>query len=205
VPPRTYDLTEGHTNIEITLDGYYNEGLLIAHIQNTSTHGADGDLVGENNIQSLLNKTLESPIINGALSGTAIELSEDLVSDSDTMVPSVKAVKAYVDSQAGAVTLPATRLAFGNALDNIDSSPDLTWTDADKLLRTPNLVLTSHVLGPITAGNLEYDGTNLYFSLSNTERYPVLLDNITDGQNITVGTTTGTQIGTAPDQKIGFF
>jgi len=102
------------------------------------------------------------------------------------------------------VTLPETLLAFGDSNNKLSSDSSLYWDNDNKRLHVPNLVLTQTALGAIVPGNLEYDG-NLYFSPSGLERYQVLLDTLDDGQNITFGTSVGSQIGTASNQKIGFF
>jgi 2-keto-3-deoxy-6-phosphogluconate aldolase len=54
------------------------------------------------------------------------------------------------------------------------------------------------------AGSFEYDGAELYFSPSTT-RLKVLRDTFTEATNITLGTVTGSKIGTATTQKLGFF
>ncbi len=54
------------------------------------------------------------------------------------------------------------------------------------------------------AGSVEYDGTELYFTRAST-RLKVLMDTPVDGTNITLGTVTGTKIGVATNNKIGFF
>lgn len=54
------------------------------------------------------------------------------------------------------------------------------------------------------AGAIEYNGTELFFTRSST-RLKVLLDTPVDGTNITLGTTTGTKIGTGTTEKLGFW
>lgn len=50
--------------------------------------------------QTLTNKTLTSPVINTEVSGTAIDTDVTLTGNSDTKLPSQKAVKTYVDTKA---------------------------------------------------------------------------------------------------------
>ena len=57
------------------------------------------------NAETLSNKTLTSPVLNGTLSGTAFLDEDDLSSDSDTAVASQQSIKAYVDSQVTAQDL----------------------------------------------------------------------------------------------------
>ena len=50
--------------------------------------------------QTLTNKTLTAPVLNGNLTGTGIVDEDDMSSDSETMVPTQQSVKAYVDSKS---------------------------------------------------------------------------------------------------------
>ena len=81
---------------------------LNTHEALTATHGAAGAVVGSTSTQTLTNKTLTSPVINTGVSGTAIDTDADLAADSDTLVPSQKAVKAYAD----AVIPSGTKMLF---------------------------------------------------------------------------------------------
>ena len=76
---------------------------------------------------------------------------------------------------SGVVSVPATRVPFGDSSSQITSSPNLVWNDASQFLQIPNLVLSSHTLGPIAAGKIEFDGTDLYFSTSALNRQKVML------------------------------
>ncbi len=59
-------------------------------------------------------------------------------------------------------------------------------------------------LGTPEAGAMEFSSSVLSFTPSST-RYSVLLSTIPDAQDISFGTTTGTKIGTATTQKLGFY
>ena len=48
--------------------------------------------------QTLTNKTLTTPIINGTVSGTAIKDEDNMASDSNTHLATQQSIKAYVDS-----------------------------------------------------------------------------------------------------------
>jgi hypothetical protein len=48
--------------------------------------------------ETLINKTLTSPVINTGISGTAIVDEDDMASDSATKVPTQQSVKAYRDA-----------------------------------------------------------------------------------------------------------
>ena len=57
------------------------------------------------NAETLSNKTLTSPVLNGTLSGSAFLDEDDLSSDSYSAVASQQSIKAYVDSQVTAQDL----------------------------------------------------------------------------------------------------
>ena len=54
---------------------------------------------------TMSNKTLTSPVLNTAISGTAFKDEDDMASDSATAVASQQSIKAYVDSQVTAQDL----------------------------------------------------------------------------------------------------
>jgi len=74
---------------------------LSTHESDTTTHGATGDIVGTTDTQTLTNKTLTSPVLNTGVSGSAISTDGTLAGDSDTEIPTEKAVKTYVDGEVG--------------------------------------------------------------------------------------------------------
>lgn len=57
------------------------------------------DLVERTATQTLTNKTLTSPVLNGSLTGTGIKDEDDMSSNSATAVPTQQSVKAYVDAK----------------------------------------------------------------------------------------------------------
>lgn len=80
-----------------------------------------GAIVGTSDAQTLSSKTLSSPVLDGALSGTAFKDEDDLASDSATAAASQKSIKAYVTAQlaaAGAWTKVGSVLAAtGSEID----------------------------------------------------------------------------------------
>lgn len=60
--------------------------------------------VSKTGSETLTNKTLTAPVLNGALSGTSIKDEDDMSSDSATAVPTQQSVKAYVDANGGGST-----------------------------------------------------------------------------------------------------
>ena len=71
--------------------------------------------------QTLTNKTLTTPIINGTVSGTAIKDEDDMTSNSSTHLASQQSIKAYVDAQVATkdntdeITEGSSNLYFTNA------------------------------------------------------------------------------------------
>jgi len=61
--------------------------------------GSEEEVITVNNTQTLSNKTLSSPVLNGSLSGTGVLDEDNFASDSDTAVATQQSIKAYVDAQ----------------------------------------------------------------------------------------------------------
>ncbi len=62
----------------------------------------DNDFATLAGTETLTNKTLTSPVLNTGVSGTAIVDEDDMVSNSDTKIPTQQSVKAYVDNLSDA-------------------------------------------------------------------------------------------------------
>jgi hypothetical protein len=65
----------------------------------------DNDFATLTDTETLTNKTLTSPVLNTAISGTAFKDEDDMASDSATAVASQQSIKAYVDAQLTAQDL----------------------------------------------------------------------------------------------------
>jgi hypothetical protein len=65
---------------------------------------AEAGLVSLTGTETLTNKTLTSPVLDGTISGTSIKDEDTMVSDSDTHLATQQSIKAYVDSQVGGVS-----------------------------------------------------------------------------------------------------
>jgi hypothetical protein len=68
----------------------------------------DNDFATLAGTETLTNKTLTSPVLNTAISGTAFKDEDDMSSDSATAVASQQSIKAYVDAQLTAQDLDLT-------------------------------------------------------------------------------------------------
>ncbi len=66
---------------------------------------SDNDFATLAGSETLTNKTLTSPVLNTAISGTAFKDEDNMASDSATAVASQQSIKAYVDSQVTAQDL----------------------------------------------------------------------------------------------------
>ncbi len=63
--------------------------------------GAEVELVNISTAQELTNKTLPSPVIDDAISGTAVQDDDSFTSPSATKIASSESIKNYVDTQTG--------------------------------------------------------------------------------------------------------
>lgn len=95
---------------------YYPRDFALVEHNDDGTH--DDTIVATlTGTQTLTNKTLTDPVLNGDLTGSAILDEDDMASDSDTKVPTQQSVKAYVDDAVGGalalVSITQTNLASG--------------------------------------------------------------------------------------------
>lgn len=71
----------------------------------TATVAIDSTVATLTGSQTLTNKTLTSPVLDGTLSGTSIKDEDDMSSDSASHLATQQSIKAYVDSQVTAQDL----------------------------------------------------------------------------------------------------
>lgn len=88
--------SNGGTSWDTTPFAFNGVGALIRVSNNLSS-----EIITATDPQSLLQKTMESPTVNGNISGTAILDEDDMVSDSATKLATQQSIKAYVDSAIG--------------------------------------------------------------------------------------------------------
>jgi len=88
-----YDINNGDT---LDADKVMSDLEAITTEYNSEIGGETGDVVTTSNTKTLTNKTLTSPVINTGVSGTAIDTDSTMAANSDTILPSQKAVKAAI-------------------------------------------------------------------------------------------------------------
>ena len=138
VTAQDLDVTSDSGTIDIDLDSETltiagGTGLDSSATGTTVTLGIDSTVATLTGSQTLTNKTLTSPVLNTAVSGTAVLDEDNMASDSATQLATQQSIKAYVDSSvsglgAGDITavVAGTGLSggatSGSATLNIDST-----------------------------------------------------------------------------------
>ena len=98
----------GALNIDLdseTLSLAGGTGIDTAGSGNEVTFAIDSTVTTLAGSQTLTNKTLTSPVLNGTISGTSIKDEDDLSSDSASHLATQQSIKAYVDAQVTAQDL----------------------------------------------------------------------------------------------------
>lgn len=99
---------------------------------------AVGDVVTPSSTDTLTNKTHTSPVLNTGVSGSAVDTDAALAADSDTLLPSQKAVKAYADALVtdsgsasnGSITVGSIIFKWGYVDDASGGDTDVTFATA---------------------------------------------------------------------------
>ena len=107
-------LTGGGTSGDVTLNVIGGTGITA----NADDIAIDSSVVTLTDTQALSAKTLTSPILNTAISGTAFLDEDDFASDSATKVASQQSIKAYVDAQEHSVTPSSTTIFTNKSIDS---------------------------------------------------------------------------------------
>jgi len=79
--------------------------------------------------KTLTNKTLTSPVVNAAISGTAIDTDGTLTANSDTLLASQKAVKTYTDTVAAAKVSDTAYAGSWNGVTTIAPSKNAVYDE----------------------------------------------------------------------------
>ena len=111
------------TNLTTDLAAKADASALTSHTSATSTHGVTGNIVGTDSTQTLTNKTLTAPVLNGSLTGTGFGFTRYTPSTSNVTGASFAANTGYVrfgnvyifhiEFSAGTVTSGASDIQVG--------------------------------------------------------------------------------------------
>ena len=90
-------------------------------------------------------QTLESPVLNTGVSGTAVSTDGTMAANSDTLINSQKSIRTYVASAISAITDPLIGTTGGFVRKFYEATADIT-ADASVTI-TLNIPATSRILG----------------------------------------------------------
>ena len=188
---------------------------------------SDNDFATLAGSETLTNKTLTSPVLNTAISGTAFKDEDDMSSNSATAVASQQSIKAYVDAQltaqdldvsdgttAIAIDLDSETLgilggtgidstASGNnvtlAIDSTVTTNSGTQTLTNKTISGSSNTLSNIANSSLTNSTVSYGGVSL--ALGGTDATPAfdLQDATSYPASALTGTVSNTQLGTGID------
>ena len=193
---------------------------------------SDNDFATLAGSEALTNKTLTSPVINTAISGTAFKDEDDMSSNSATAVASQQSIKAYVDQQVGlsdldisdgsstiAIDLDSETLGLlgGTGIDSTASGNNVTFAiDSTVATKTGTETLTNKTISgasntlsniansSLTNSSVSYGGVSL--ALGGTDATPAfdLQDATSYPASALTGTVANNQVATGIDAiKIG--
>ena len=107
--------------------------------------------------QTLTNKTLTSPVLNGTLSGTAFLDEDTLSSDSAIAVASQQSIKAYVDSQSHSnVTASSTTTFTNKTIDADGTGNNISNIDNADIKAAAAIDATKIADGTVTSAEFQY-------------------------------------------------
>ena len=188
---------------------------------------SDNDFATLAGSENLTNKTLTSPVLNTAISGTAFKDEDDMASNSATAVASQQSIKAYVDQQVGlsdldisdgsstiAIDLDSETLGLlgGTGIDSTASGNNVTFAiDSTVATKTGTETLTNKTISgssntlsniansSLTNSTVSYGGVSL--ALGGTDATPAfdLQDATSYPASALTGTVSNSQLGTGID------
>ena len=116
-----------------------------------------GTTVDKTTAQALSNKTLTSPIINTAISGTAFKDEDNMSSDSATAVASQQSIKAYVDSQAHSNVTASSTTTFTNKTIDEDATGNSITNLANASIKAGAAIDATKIAdGSVTSTEFQY-------------------------------------------------
>ena len=167
----------GALNIDLdseTLSLAGGTGIDTAGSGNEVTFAIDSTVTTLAGSQTLTNKTLTSPVLNGTISGTSIKDEDDLSSDSASHLATQQSIKAYVDAQVTAQDLDFQGDSGGALSIDLDSETlDIaggTGIDTSGSSNTLTVAIDSTVAtlsGTQTLTNKSIDATQLTGTVAN--------------------------------------